>query len=368
MKHSSAVILGLILPLAFQACHKPPQDKAAQEPQAQEAQLTAPTQDEPDAAKPAESADAVAETPAESPAEPEAQADKGFVKTSGDWSDIQLEIRNFPDSSDDADKAQIQKDLAELLKNWNSLRNLKDSDKLSKLYAGRAYLRGSALEQKAIAPKLKKSFEKHKDFSQTPAIHVVIDYLYTSADESVEHWSARFNETFFQDGKTTDTEILIVFKRELPDDAQAFWSIVVESDISTDRNMLKKLGLLPPNAPNDCEGLAYQILIDSPMLRYEINTMYEAALEAEKSGELDGLVISDDPSEEEPSDTAKSFFYRLYEDHAGDPENPDDSGHRATLNMYTVEFEENKIVDEVYEISHIIDPQYKADIKRLCKL
>ncbi|MBR4984862.1 MAG: hypothetical protein IKY83_03880 [Proteobacteria bacterium] len=376
MKHPSIILLSLALPLCMTSCQKPPKDNvnapAVQEvTQPQEAQPdTAPIQAVPDAAKPADSADETAPAAIESPApldEKAAAPANDFVKTSGDWSDMQIELRSIPISSDDKDKAIIQKEVAELLQKWNNLRNLKGYEKLDKLYFKTAYLRGKALEQKDIASYLKKSFEKHKDFSQTPGIQVTMDYLYTFSTEAIENWSVRFNESFTQDGKTTDTEIFMVLKRVHPDDGQSFWSIYVESDISTDRNMAKKLGLAPSQAPANCAQLAYQILAESPMIRYEINTIYQAAQTDLKAGTLEGINLAEDPSEEPPNDHAKIHSYRLYEDHPGDSEDPESSGYRVTLNNYTVDLEDHKIEDEANEVFHTIEARYAADIKRLCK-
>lgn len=367
--HYFAILASLSLSalLSLQACNKQPQETEKPSEQApaqvQETQPEAPAQakDNPtDAAAPAEpETDAAPDA-----AQPE---NKGFAKTSGDWSDIQIEIRNFPQSSDEKDKAQIKKDIADLLQKWNNLRNLKGYEKLNMLYSDPAYLRGSALKQKDITAKLKKSFEKHQDFSQTPGVHVTVDYLLTYEYESVEIWSARFDESFTQDGKTTDTEIFMTFKRKHLNDAQSVWRIEVESDIATDRNMLKKLGLLPEKAPASCESLAYQILLDSPILRYEINMMYEGASAGIKSGELDGISLDAPPSETLPPENSKHFGYDLTEDHAADPDNPEDAGRSLRLNGYGIDFEEMKIEDEVHEIFHDIEPRYIADIKRLCK-
>ena len=376
MKHPSIILLSLALPLCMTSCQKPPKDNVTapgvqEVTQPQEAQPdTAPIQAVPDAAKPADSADETAPTAIESPApldEKAAAPANDFVKTSGDWSDMQIELRSIPISSDDKDKAIIQKEVAELLQKWNNLKNLKGYEKLGMLYANTAYLRGSAIERKDMTAKLKKSFEKHKDFSQTPGIHVTVDYLFTFEFESIEKWSVRFDESFTQDGKTTDTEIFMVLSRKLPDDAQSFWSIEVESDIATDRNMLKKLGLSLEKAPTTCEDLAYQILLDSPMLRYEINTLYEGASKGIKSGELNGISLDAPPSESLPSPDRKQFGYDLTEDHAGDPDNPEDAGRMLRLNGYGIDFEENKLEDEVHEVFHDIEPRYFADIKRLCK-
>ena len=131
--------------------------------------------------------------------------------------------------------------------------------------------------------------------------------------------------------------------------------------------MLKKLGLLPEKAPASCESLAYQILLDSPILRYEINMMYEGASAGIKSGELDGISLDAPPSETLPPENSKHFGYDLTEDHAADPDNPEDAGRSLRLNGYGIDFEEMKIEDEVHEIFHDIEPRYIADIKRLCK-
>ncbi|MBQ8037786.1 MAG: hypothetical protein IJ268_12405 [Proteobacteria bacterium] len=360
--HYFALLASLSLSalLSLQACNKQPQETEKSSEQAP-AQVQEP---QPEAPAQAQDKPIDADAPAADAAQPE---NKGFAKTSGDWSDIQIEIRNFPESSDEKDKAQIKKDIADLLQKWNNLRNLKGYEKLGMLYGDTAYLRGSALKQKDLTAKFKKSFEKHQDFSQTPGIHVTVDYLFTYEFESVEIWSARFDESFTQDGKTTDTEIFMTFKRKHLDDAQSVWRIEVESDIATDRNMLKKLGLLPEKAPATCESLAYQILIDSPLLRYEINTMYEGASAGIKSGELDGISLDAPPSETLPSENSKHFGYDLTEEHAADPDNPEDAGRSLRLNGYGIDFEEMKIEDEVHEIFHDIEPRYLADIKRLCK-
>ncbi|MBQ4358839.1 MAG: hypothetical protein II767_01135 [Proteobacteria bacterium] len=373
MKHLSIILLSLALPLCLTSCQKQPKDNATpaeQNTQAQEQPNPEPAQESPkDTEKAAPTDDAAAPDTAQTPdtAPTDAAAGNDFIKTSGDWSDMQIEIRSFPESSDDKDKAQIKKDIAELLQKWNNLRNLKGYEKLDKLYGDTAYLRGSVLPHKDITAKLKKSFEKHKDFSQTPGIHVTVDYLFSFKFESIEKWSVRFDESFTQDGKTTDTEIFMVLSRKLPDDAQSFWSIEVESDIATDRNMLKKLDLALEKAPTSCESLAYQILLDSPMLRYEINTMYEGATAGIKSGELDGISLDSPISETLPSENSKHFGFDLTEEHAADPDNPEDAGRSLRLNGYGIDFEEMKIEDENHEIFHAIEPRYLADIKRLCK-
>ena len=372
MKHLSIILLSLALPLCLTSCQKQPKDNATpaeQNTQAQEQPNPEPAQESPKDTEKAAPTDAAAPDAAQTPdtAPTDAAAGNDFIKTSGDWSDMQIELRSFPISSDDKDQALIKKEVAELLQKWNNLRNLKGYEKLDKLYFKAAYLRGKSLQQKDISSHLKKSFEKHKDFSQTPGIHVTMDYLYTSVLEPVEHWSVRFNESFTQDGKTTDTEIFMVLKRVHPDDAQSFWSIYVESDISTDRNMAKKLGLAPSKAPTNCEELAYQILVESPVIRYEINTIYEAAMQDMKAGTLDGISLDEGPREELSDGNSKVLSVKLYEDHPGDPEDPESSGYSVTINNYTVDIEENKIEDEAHEVFHTIEARYAEDIKRLCK-
>lgn len=366
MKHSFIIVLSLVSLLALPACHKPSQNEGTgsdKQEKVQEAEQ--PAAQAAEDAKPAEEP-AADSKPADDKNEQEVADNTGFVKTSGDWSDMKLNILNYPESSDEKDKVAIKKDISELLQKWNNLRNLKDSDKLSKLYDGNLYLRGSLIENKNIAAKFKKSFEKHKDYSQTPGIRVTATYLSTSATESAETWSVQFDETFTQDGKTTDTEILLILSRKLLDDAQSSWSIIVESDIATDRNLLKKIGLASEE-PKDCEGMAYRILTESPIIRYFANTMYEDVLADEKSGDLEGVYLSEEPGEEATSVDAKQFTYRLYEDHAGDSEDSEDSGHRATISIFSIDLEANTIEDDIEEIVYPIDTRYAADIKRVCK-
>lgn len=295
-----------------------------------------------------------------------------FEKADETWSNIKIKFNNCADELEDQDKARIEKELSGILQKWNTLRNQKNVAKLVKLYGESAVIRGSSLPNSKIGDNLNKSFTKHKDFSQTPGSEVTIDLLSNSMEESLQNWSVRFPETFSQDGKTTDTEIFMVLSRSIRDDEGSDWAIIVESDIATDRNMRKKLGLYAYDKITGCGDLLYTILIDSPIMRYKINTYYEDALRDMKSGFLQKLELKFDETWED-SNILKNpevcFVLREIHSNEADPNDIDmPPTYTVTTARFSIDTETKLIKDDIFENTFPIETQYHADLKRLCKI
>lgn len=303
-----------------------------------------------------------------------------FAASDSNWEKMHLDIRSFPDSADEEQKEIIYRDVSRLLRGWNRHRNEKDAGKLAGLYAKECYIRGEALKGKEVAGKLKKSFEKHSDYSQIPGVDVRVNFLRQREYESVETWSVQFMESFTQDGKTSDADILLILSRKISDDVDSDWRIVVETDAATDRNMMKKLGMKIDFSPKTCRDLALAILAESPMIREEVSGLYEAALVDMKKKTLAGIVLEepDDPAlggDGVDADAAKavkgSYSFVLYEEHLTTKEEEEETGrtwYPAVLGRYVVDLEEKQIVDEIFESIYPIEEKYQDAISCECRL
>lgn len=276
----------------------------------------------------------------------QAQAVDVFEYDDGSGWNMKIQIIDCPE---DVDKAKTQMGISSLLKSWNELRNQKDAEKLAALYTDKAFIRGDEVEQKNIAAKLDKSFKKHPDFSQKPGSEVLVNYL------DKETWSVRFPESFTQDGKTTDTEIFIVLTEALGNDGKIEFRIHIESDISTDKNIQKKIGYEYYQKPDSCHALLYNIMLESPEMRYNTNLLYVPAMRDMKSGDLINVTLNDENSESnEPYGE-----YAIVEKHAD---------HEVTVSRYSIDAQEYVIKDEIESRQFTIDEKYRADLRRLCKI
>ncbi len=303
-----------------------------------------------------------------------------FVSSDSNWEKMHIDIRSYPDSADEEQKAIIHRDISKLLRSWNRYRNEKDTGKLAGLYARACYIRGESLEGKGVGAKLKKSFEKHADYSQVPGVEVRVNFLSQREYESVENWSVQFMESFTQDGRTSEADILLILSRKISDDVDSDWRIVVETDASTDRNMMKKMEMNIEFSPKTCRDLSRAILAESPMIREEVNGLYEAALRDMKKKTLAGIelvepaepAVGGDGVDEESAKAVKgAYSFVLYEEHLTTKEEEEETGrtwYPVVLGRYVVDMEEKRIVDEIFDNIYPIEEKYRNAISCLCKL
>jgi hypothetical protein len=137
--------------------------------------------------------------------------------------------------------------------------NRHDSSAIANLHTDNAIIRGKGYTISEYQEKQAKAFQKHPDFKQTFA-----NDIYVTPLQAQNGYALIFDETFTQNGKSTPTEIMIVALR-----TENGYKINYESDISTDRNLIKKMGISGYTNPTSCSQLESQILIESPMFRYE---------------------------------------------------------------------------------------------------
>ena len=161
-------------------------------------------------------------------------------------------------------QADDAKKIGALLNSWNSTMNQHDADAVAKLHTNEATIRGSIYTVAAYRDKEAKAFKKHADFKQDPAKDVYVTQLPTK-----NGYYLVFDESFTQSKKSSTAEIAIVVIR----DGDGY-KIDYESDLSTDRGLLKKMGESVPTAPTNCVDLKKQILMESPAFRYQYVSMY----------------------------------------------------------------------------------------------
>jgi hypothetical protein len=216
-----------------------------------------------------------------------------------------------------------------LLSEWNNAMNRHDADTVANTHTYQAMIRGTEYSVAEYRVKVAKAFSKHPDFQQSPANEV---YATPLADKS--GYAIIFDETFTQGGKSTPTEIMLVVIRE------GFnYKIIYESDISTDRNLLKKMGINATAwaSPSDCMQLMGQILIESPVFRYEYIRQNKAFAKSKS------LNIGCDEEE--------CIVYDK-----GKPEQ-----------HYEFDFKSMKMTEIVFDYKTGIHPKYSSQISRLCQ-
>lgn len=146
-----------------------------------------------------------------------------------------------------------------LLEAWNTAMNQHDAEAVANTHTNSAIIRGKEYTIASYRDKEAKAFQKHPDFTQTPSW----DSIYIAPMPNEKGFFTTFNETFSQGGKDTNTEIMLVVVRE-----GSGFKIAYESDISTDRNLLKKMGLNTYTTSSNCKQLNGQIVMESPMFRH----------------------------------------------------------------------------------------------------
>ena len=154
----------------------------------------------------------------------------------------------------------------QLLNSWNNAMNQHDADAVANTHTDNAFIRGKKYTVASYREKEAKAFDKHPDFQQSPANDVYATQL---PDKTGYHLI--FDETFTQSGKDTPTEIMLVVIRKGDD-----YKISYESDISTDHGLIKKMGASVSTSPKSCTQLGEQILLESPLFRYQYIPMYPA--------------------------------------------------------------------------------------------
>jgi len=255
------------------------------------------------------------------------------------WSNINIHILNSCDEDEDVNR--VVKELKPILQSWNTSRNAHDAKKLAKLFANQVYIRGTVLDNGGFLQKMKSSFEKHKDYKQTPKADVYVNCLEQAVADPIQKWSVRFNEAFVQDDKTTETEIMLGLTRYLTDDDDSTWKFVIESDIASDRSMIRKLGILQTDSfLEPCDELLGYIITESPLFRWKIALNYQAFKDAESMMKF----------------TFEGESYRLYESL---------DTHNATLEWYEVDLE-SKTISTMLEARVVIDAQYNKALTELC--
>lgn len=147
----------------------------------------------------------------------------------------------------------------QLLNTWNTAMNHHNADAVAKTHTNNAMIRGTQYTVDAYRDKEAKAFQKHPDFVQTPATDV-----YATPLQNKKGYHLIFDETVSQGGKDTRTEIMLVVLHD-----GVNYKIDYESDISTDRNLIKKMDITNYTYSGNCEQLHGQILLESPQFRYE---------------------------------------------------------------------------------------------------
>ena len=221
-----------------------------------------------------ESQQAEAKESQQAEAEAADKADENGVDTqgAGSW---KIQMQGKVPASD-------AQQIARLLNRWNDAMNQHDANAVANTHTDNAMIRGKVYTVAAYRDKEAKAFDKHPDFQQSPASDV---YATPLPDKNGYHLI--FDETFSQGGKDTPTEIMLVVIRQNGD-----YKISYESDISTDRELIKKMGVSVSTSPNSCTQLGQQILVESPLFRYQYIPMFP---ELSKSKTLS--VVCEDESE-----------------------------------------------------------------------
>ena len=204
-----------------------------------------------------------------------------LYNTSGSWK-IQLH-GNIPTS-------EGQK-IALLLNQWNDAMNQHNADAVAKTHTNNARIRGKFYTIEAYRDKEAKAFKKHPDFAQSP-----VSDVYAAPLQNKKGYYLIFDLTFSQGGKDTRTEIMLVVLHD-----GVNYKIDYESDISTDRNLIKKMEMenYTLSSSKACTQLAEQILMESPQFRYEYNIPDELLSLGCENNECnigigeDGIVVED---------------------------------------------------------------------------
>ena len=199
-------------------------------------------------------APAANDAPAQTPTSP--------VTISGAW---QIQLHGGVPNSD-------AQQIAQLLNTWNTAMNQHDAEAVANTHTNDAIIRGKEYTIAAYRDKEAKSFKKHADFAQTPANDV-----YATPLQDKKGYHLIFDETFSQGGKDTTSEIMLVVIKEGND-----YKISYESDISTDRSLIKKMGIDTYTSSSNCKQLNGQILMESPMFRNEYIPSESLSLICEK--------------------------------------------------------------------------------------
>lgn len=189
------------------------------------------------------------------PTSPSSTESSMLYNTSGSWK-IQLH-GNIPTS-------EGQK-IALLLNQWNDAMNQHNADAVAKTHTNNARIRGNYYTIEAYRDKEAKAFKKHPDFAQTPVSDVYAAPLHKKGYlQNKKGYYLIFDLTFSQGGKDTRTEIMLVVLHD-----GVNYKIDYESDISTDRNLIKKMEIDTIPSSKACTQLAEQILMESPQFRYD---------------------------------------------------------------------------------------------------
>ena len=203
-----------------------------------------------------------------------------LYNTSGSWK-IQLH-GNIPTS-------EGQK-IALLLNQWNDAMNQHNADAVAKTHTNNAGIRGKFYTIEAYRDKEAKAFKKHPDFAQTP-----VSDVYAAPLQNKKGYYLIFDLTFSQGGKDTRTEIMLVVLHD-----GVNYKIDYESDISTDRNLIKKMLIYTDISSEACTQLGAQILMESPQFRYDFipDELLSLSLVCENDECLigigeDGIVVED---------------------------------------------------------------------------
>lgn len=185
------------------------------------------------------------------PTSPSSTESSILYNTSGSWK-IQLH-GNIPTS-------EGQK-IALLLNQWNDAMNQHNADAVAKTHTNNAIIRGNYYTIEAYRDKEAKAFKKHPDFAQSP-----VSDVYAAPLQNKKGYYLIFDLTFSQGGKDTRTEIMLVVLHD-----GVNYKIDYESDISTDRNLIKKMEMenYTLSSSKACTQLAEQILMESPQFRYD---------------------------------------------------------------------------------------------------
>ncbi|MBQ1266832.1 MAG: hypothetical protein IIY06_08720, partial [Proteobacteria bacterium] len=183
------------------------------------------------------------------PTSPSSTESSILYNTNGSWK-IQLH-GNIPTS-------EGQK-IALLLNQWNDAMNQHNADAVAKTHTNNARIRGNYYTIEAYRDKEAKAFKKHPDFAQTP-----VSDVYAAPLQNKKGYYLIFDLTFSQGGKDTRTEIMLVVLHD-----GVNYKIDYESDISTDRNLIKKMEIDTIPSSKACTQLAEQILMESPQFRYD---------------------------------------------------------------------------------------------------
>ncbi len=270
---------------------------------------------------------------------------KGFVKSApadAHWSNLKIHVLNTCEEEDDP--SRVTKELKSILQSWYTSQTAHNAKALALRFGDTVYLRGAVMDNQNFYKMMKSTFEKSKDYKLTPEAEVYANCISQAPDEPVENWTVRFNASTVEDGHVSQNETMLGLTRYFTDDDDATWKFIMLSDLTTDRNLMRQLGIQQTKEDNGpCEDLLGYIVTESPVFRWDILMNYQA--------------FTDDHRKMNYELDDGDGSYHLYENQGSNLSSID--WFEVNRNTKTIKTVSDKLV--------VIDKQYEQMIDELCK-